>query len=300
MAQGTSADGVLHGRDVAAGASWIVAASACSAVAGMLVQLAARHTPDTTILFVCYATGCAVVTPWVLLTRGASFLRTQRPGLQIMRALTAFSYFALLFIALRTIPLVDGILLRSTAPIWVPILLWIFWSQRVPGRLWWGIALGFAGVALVLHPGIGAWAIGYPIALGSGIAFALNNIAARRINEAGEPVARTLFYSFLVPTVIMAPPAALAWQPVPAAAWPLLVGIGLATVAIVACFVTGLSRAPAWIVAPFGYSGVVFAALLDWAVFDRVPDATTVAGVLVVTAACILILLWGRPRRDAA
>jgi len=98
----------------------------------------------------------------------------------------------------------------------------------------------------------------------------------------------------------MALPAAIAWQPVPAVAWPLLIGIGLGTVAIITCFVSGLRQAPAWIVAPFGYSGVVFAALLDWSVFDRVPTLMTIAGVVVVTAGCILIILLGRPRHAGA
>ena len=296
MANTSQTDAELHFRDVAAGALWMVVGSACSATVGMLVQLASRHVPDTTIIFMCYATGCAAVTPFLLLTRGAGYLKTARPKLQVLRAFAGFLYFGLLFIALRTIPLVDGVLLRSTAPAWVPILLWIFWRQKVPGRLWWGILLGFIGVALVLHPGFGVWAIGYPIALASGIAYALNNIAARHINQAGEPVARTLFYSFLVPTVVMAIPAVIAWQPVPTVAWPLLVGIGLGTVAIITFFVSGLRRAPAWIVAPFGYSGVIFAALLDWSVFDRVPGLMTVAGILVVSAGCILVILLGRPR----
>ncbi len=279
---------------VAIGASWIVLASACSATVGLMVQLAARHAPDTTIVFMCYAIGCLVVTPVVLARKGAGFLATPHPRLQVGRAMAGFLYFSTLFVAFRTIPLVDGILLRSTAPIWVPILLWLFWKQRIPGRLWWGIGAGFIGVALVLQPGYQAWVIGYPIALASGIFFALNNIAARLINEAGEPVLRTLFYTFLVPTVLMALPAALAWQPIPAATWLPLIGIGLGTVAIVTCFVTGLRHAPAYVLAPFGYAAVIFAALLDWAAFGLVPNALTVAGIVVVTASCILIVRLGR------
>jgi drug/metabolite transporter (DMT)-like permease len=168
-------------QNVPLGASWIVGASACSASVGLLVQLASHHASSIMIIFTCYAVGCVIVTP-IALRKGLGFLATPHLKLQVARAMAGFIYFGSLFIAFRTIPLVDGILLRSTAPIWVPLLLWMFWKQQIQKSIWGPIALGFVGVALVLQPGFGSWAIGYPIALGSGIAYALNNIAARHIN----------------------------------------------------------------------------------------------------------------------
>jgi len=287
------------GNNLAFGAVWIASAGACAASVGLLVQLASQHANDVMIIFACYAVGFVIVAP-LALSRGLTFPATRYPGLQVARALTGVLFFGSLFVALRSIPLVDGILLRSTAPIRVPILLWIFWKQEIPGRLWWAIGLGFVGVALVLQPGLRAWAIGYPIALGSGIAFAFTNILARRINEVGEPLLRTLFYSFLVPTVLMAAPAALTWKAVPPLTWLLMVGTGAGTVAIIGCFVRGLQHGPAHLLAPFGYTSVVFATGLDWLVFGLVPNGLTIGGVLVVTTACILILRMNRSAGGAA
>lgn len=278
---------------VTTGALWIVTASACSAAVGLLVKLSAHHASDVQIVFTCYGVGLLIVAP-VALRHGVRFLATPHPRLQAARAVTAFVYFGSLFVAFRTIPLVDGILLRSMAPIWVPLLLWLIWHRPVPHRLWWGIAAGFVGVTLVLQPGYQAFAIGYPIAVGSGIAYALNSIAARRVNEAGEPLERTLFYSFLIPSVLMAVPAALTWQPFPAATWAPMIGTGVGTVAIVTCFVTGYRHAPAYLLAPFGYASVAFAALFDWVVFDHVPNALTVAGIVVITTACLAVVRLGR------
>lgn len=111
---------------------------------------------------------------------------------------------------------------------------------------------------------------------------------------------RTLFYTFFVPTTLMAVPAALAWQPIPAATWLPMAGTGLGTVAIVGCFVSGLRHGPAYLLARFGYASVVFAALLDWIFFGLVPDSLTVLGVLVVTGSCILILRLSRPTTKPA
>ena len=50
------------------------------------------------------------------------------------------------------------------------------------------------------------------------------------------------------------------------------------------------AHAPAAQVGPFIYSAVVFAGLMDWWLWGRVPDAAFVAGAVLVGAAGILAL----------
>ena len=49
-------------------------------------------------------------------------------------------------------------------------------------------------------------------------------------------------------------------------------------------------HAPAARVGPFLYAGPVFAGLLDWLIWGRLPDALFVAGAVVVVAAATLAL----------
>jgi drug/metabolite transporter (DMT)-like permease len=54
-------------------------------------------------------------------------------------------------------------------------------------------------------------------------------------------------------------------------------------------------------VGPFLYVGPVFAGLIDWVVWGRLPDALFVLGALIVIAAATLALrLRGRPPGPAA
>jgi drug/metabolite transporter (DMT)-like permease len=60
------------------------------------------------------------------------------------------------------------------------------------------------------------------------------------------------------------------------------------------------AHAPAAQVGPFIYSAVVFAGLLDWLVWRRLPDLATVAGSVLVAAAGILALRQRPPAEIAA
>jgi drug/metabolite transporter (DMT)-like permease len=58
-------------------------------------------------------------------------------------------------------------------------------------------------------------------------------------------------------------------------------------------------HAPAASVGPFLYAGPVFAGLLDWLLWDRLPDALFVVGATVVILAATLALRVGGERRVA-
>ncbi len=58
------------------------------------------------------------------------------------------------------------------------------------------------------------------------------------------------------------------------------------------------AQAPAAQVGPFIYTSVVFAGVLDWLVWGRLPDALSVAGGVLVSGAGILALRLGPAPAD--
>lgn len=50
-------------------------------------------------------------------------------------------------------------------------------------------------------------------------------------------------------------------------------------------------------VAPFRYTGLLWALLLGWAIFDSWPDALTLVGAAIVVAAGVFSLMREAPRR---
>jgi drug/metabolite transporter (DMT)-like permease len=105
-----------------------------------------------------------------------------------------------------------------------------------------------------------------------------------------EPTVRIVFYFALFSTVVSAVPAAPVWVAPDGKLWLLLVLMGgMATTAQL--FLTRAYReSPAAEVGPFIYMTVVFAGVLDWALWRILPDALFLAGAAMVCLAGGLVI----------
>ena len=283
------------------GALWILAGTTMMACLALLVHVVGHDVNNAMILFATYIVGSALLLPFALWKR-VLFVHQASLGLQVARALASVTQIALFFIALRTVPLVDAVLLRASAPIWVPVLMLVFWRQAMPPRMWLFIAAGFIGVALVLQPFLVPMTLGYALALGSGIVYGLQNVLNRMLDEAGEPLLRTMTWIFVAGACLAAVPAAIDWQTPSPTSLVMLAVIGLSAIASTTALVFGFNYAPAYVLAPFLYFSVVVSALLDWLVFDRVPSVITLVGCVVVVAACVAMtrVAQHQPQKAAA
>ena len=275
------------------GALLVVFAGACFAGVGTFVQLASPQAGEYVVSFWGFAVGAIVVVPLALL-RGRTYLASKHSRVLIVRSVIGIVQVVALFIALQSISLVDGILLRDAAPLWIPVLLTVFWRESMPKRLWFGIVLGFLGMALVLHPSYSTFEVGYVFGLGCGILYAFQSILSRRLDQAGEPILRMLCYIFITGVVLMALPAALQWGPMSTETWIQMGLCGGLVLISTTCLLNAYLYAPAYVLAPFGYSAVVFSALVDWLVFDRVPNQWTVIGAVLVAVAGLMIIRLSR------
>ena len=272
----------------AVGALLVVVGTSTMACIGLMVQMAGSHASDAMIIFACYALGGVVLVP-IAWWRGELFVAGPDLRYQLVRMVASVAQISLFFMALRTLPLVDAALLRAAAPVWIPILLRVFWKQPMPNGAWPFIIAGFVGITLVLQPFWVPLSIGYAMAVVSGIGFAIQTIMNRQIDRVGGSVLRTTTLSLALGACVVAVPAAIDWQTPPINTLLILVAIGLAAIVGTSLLIYGFHFAQAHVLAPFLYFSVVVSALLDWIVFDRVPNALTALGCVIVVLACILL-----------
>jgi len=88
-----------------------------------------------------------------------------------------------------------------------------------------------------------------------------------------------------------------AWTPVPVADWGLFALSGLLIGSAHFLMIETFRFGEAALVAPFKYSGVIWAALLGFIVWGDVPDAGTIFGVGIVIVSGLYILHRERVRR---
>jgi drug/metabolite transporter (DMT)-like permease len=67
-----------------------------------------------------------------ILRPGLRTLRTERLGLHLLRGLVGVVSFYLFYAAVESIPMMDAMMLRQSAPLTVPLVLWVWSRENVP------------------------------------------------------------------------------------------------------------------------------------------------------------------------
>ncbi len=262
------------------GAVLTTAAFFCVALVGTLAKVSGHYTSTGVLLLFQNAICLLFVIP-VVMGAGWSSLRTAKIGLHVLRAATGTACWYALFFAITQIPLANATLLTYSAPLWMPLIAWAVARQRVARATWVGALVGFAGVILVLQPQGHRVDVGELTAFAGALFLAVAMMSVRWLG-ATEPITRVLFYYFLLSTTMAVPIAVFDWKPVPAAAWPWLLGLGFAQLSSQILIVLAYRYAAAEKLGPFIYSVIVFTAVIDWLVWKHPPTLLTYGGMALV------------------
>jgi len=275
------------------GAALMLAAALLFAATGAIIKYVSATLSNEMVVFFRNLFGLAVLAPWIL-RHGPRYYATRHLRFHLVRALTGLAAMYCYFYAISRLPLAEAVLLNYSAPLFIPLaaLLWV--GEPFSPRLWWPIAIGFAGIGLILKPGLSLFAPIALIGVAAGVFSALAMAGIRRLTRT-EPATRVVFYFSLVATLGSAIPLIWAWQTPPTALWFALFLIGAISTAAQILMTRAYGHAPAAQVGPFSYGTVVFAAVFGWTFWGEVPDVLSAAGaVLVVVAGVLTIRLGGK------
>ncbi|MCB1616669.1 MAG: DMT family transporter [Pseudomonadales bacterium] len=205
----------------------------------------------------------------------------------LVRALSGLVAFYSYFLAIRYIPLVEATLLRTSSPLFIPLLgfLWLHTQIRLQHFLF--LLMGLAGIVIILNPGISVLNAGHLLGLVSGVTVALSVISTRKLANSYRPQV-ILFYHYLVSTLGMLPLALSHWQPLHGMVWFYLLYIGIAVHFSLYFYTRALGLACANSVAPIIYLSVVFAGLFDALIWQYTPSLVALSGMSLVVLAGIL------------
>jgi drug/metabolite transporter (DMT)-like permease len=199
-----------------------------------------------------------------------------------------------------------------TIPLFIAGFASAFAREPVGLRRWTGIAIGFAGVVVILRPGSDAFSAATLLPVLAAICYALAAIVTRMrcATESAFVLALGLHVSLLVTGIVGAVAVALfapdtsrgfllgPWQPMDLRDWAVMGAFGIAMVAIAAGVAKAYQVGSPAVVGTFDYSYLAFASLWGALFFSEALDTLTVTGILLITGAGLLVL-W-RPRRRGA
>lgn len=227
-------------------------------------------------------------------------LRSAKPLVQIFRSVLMVVTTGFNFIALRYLQLDQTVTIFFLTPLLVAALAgpllheWVGWHRML------AIVAGFFGVLLVMHPGIGTvhWAM--LLALIATFGYALYNLATRYL-AAFDPASVTQTYTPLAGVLILAPFALGAWHwPQGAGQWVLLASLGFWGGLGHWLLILAHRSAPAPVLAPFIYLGLIWMSAAGFLVFGDLPTLWTLSGAAVVILSGLYLLARERKQLGAA
>ncbi len=244
--------------------------------------------------------GHAVLVAAVLLPRkGTRVLASSNLKLQLVRSAFLFLSTIFNFFALRWLQLATTSSIMFTIPLLVAALSVPLLGERVGWRRWTAIAVGFLGVLIIVRP-TGAtlhWAIG--LSLCNVVCVSLYQIATRKL-AARDHSDTTSLYSPLFGTVILLPLLPFVWEaPSGPFAWLLLCLLGVFGGVGHWLLIIAHRFAPASLLAPFSYTGILWMTTSGYLVFGHLPDEWTVVGAAVVIASGLYVFHREQVRRSA-
>jgi len=227
-------------------------------------------------------------------TRWRLQYRPSRPRLQWLRGVLMLASTLVFFSVLRLMPLAQATALNFCAPLFVVALSPWLLGER-PGAharwtRWIGVAIGFAGMLVVVRPGGELSALGVGLGLLSAMLFALLQMLTRHIAAHDAPMT-TLIQSGVTGAVLTTLIVPFFWfeaVPTPAQA-ALLLSAGITGSLGHYFVIRAFQYADASFLSPFLYLQIFSATVVGYFAFGQLPDWTTALGIAVICAGGVCV-----------
>ena len=276
----------MRSNNIVLGSICILLGELCFVSMGSLVKLLAETMPSQNLVFFRNLFGLMALSP-ILVKIGANSVKTKVLHLHIVRSLTGILAMYCFFYALAKLSLADAMLLKISAPLFIPIFAFIWISEFISTRTILAVLVGFLGVILVLRP-TGEIQFASLIGLLGGALAAYAKVSIRRMSDT-EPTSRIVFYFASISLIVSFIPLFSSWVTPTKNEWLLLLALGVAGTMGQLFLTRAYTLAPASRVGPFTYSSIVFASLTGWWFWNEIMTLITIAGASLIIFAGMLI-----------
>ncbi|CUH78660.1 DMT family transporter [Tropicibacter naphthalenivorans] len=222
--------------------------------------------------------------------RGTHLLRTKNPVLQISRGLAAVASAVCFLFAVRDVPLADATAVSFIAPFVVTVVGALVLKETVGIRRWIAVAIGFAGMLVVIRPGLGVFHPAIFFVVLAACLFASRQILSRFL-AGGDPVATTVAYTSITATLVASLLQPFFWEtPQGWGVWAVIFGMTVCSALGEVLVIRALDMAQAVVLAPLHYSLIIWSTLYGFLVFGDLPDGWTLFGCAVIVASGLYTL----------
>ncbi len=269
-----------------------------------LIKAASDAVPPGQAVFFRSAFAVPVILVWLLATRGLrAGLATGNPLGHFWRGLMGTAAMGFGFAGLGLLPLPEVTAIGYAAPLLTVVFAAMFLGETVRAFRIFAVALGLAGVIVVLSPRLTALrsgqigaeeALGAIVVLVGAVFSALAQVFVRRL-VTEERTSAIVFYFSVNSALLALVTLPFGWAVPDAASAAMLVAAGLLGGVGQILLTSSYRHTDASVIAPFEYASMLLAIAVGYLVFGEVPGLAVLSGAALVVIAGILII-WREGR----
>jgi drug/metabolite transporter (DMT)-like permease len=241
--------------------------------------------------------GCLAFAP-LFLRQGFAPLRTRHLGLHAFRGVLHVISMLAFFLALAETPLAKAVALDFSGPLFAAVVAVAVLGERLRVRRVGALAVGYAGVLVVLRPGFVDIDAGALLVLGSAASWGLAMVIIKVLSrDDGSATIALYMVLFSTPLALLAALPFWTQPSAPELAWLLLTG-ALGSLGHV-CIAEALRQAEMTAVVPLDFLRMVWSSIIGYVFFAEVPAVWTwIGGAMIFAAATTISVRESRLARD--
>ena len=272
--------------NAAIAAMWMMASIFASTTELVLVHYLGQGWPSPLQLFWRQGTALIVLLPLIVRAgRGAFVTRNFR--VIAFRSVCAMSALMLWIYATSHLPLAIATTLSFTRPLWIVLLAWLLLGEQIGRAKWIAMALGFAGVLVMVRPGVSVEApLAQAAALLASFMFALSFVSIKVMTGDNDPLV-IMVYSCLFGVALSGWPAAEMWRTPTVNEGLLLAGLGFTSLTAFGCLLKALTIEGAAALMPLDYLRLPLVVLSGIILFGETLSSATIIGALLILSGAL-------------
>ena len=254
------------------------------------MKLMAAHFPAMQVAALRALSALPLVGAYLFWRGGQRSLLRIRWPLHLLRGVIGIAMLALFTYGLKTLSLAEAYTIFFIGPILITALSVFVLKERVDAQRWIAIAVGMAGVLVVLRPsGTGFLTLGGLAVLAAAVCYAVSAVAGRVLarTDRGEHM---MFWLMALMAVGASPMAAPSWVEVQPQHLLLICSLALfgffGQLALTEAFCHG----EASVVAPFEYTALAWGVAIDWLMWKTLPDEYTLIGAAIIIGSGLYLI----------
>jgi drug/metabolite transporter (DMT)-like permease len=293
------AAGTVRENHVVRGIIFMIGATVMFAISNALSKWLVAIYPVGEVMFARSLSSLIVCSAFVLPSIGLAVFATRRVRDHIARGLSQSISQTFTVLAFSLMPLAGAVAINFSAPLFSALISVVWLKERAGAARWGALIAGFAGVLIVVKPGVDSIQLGALFALANAVMYGSVTVAVRGMSKTEsantllmwQMVTLAVFHSFLLVF-------GFRWPTAPHAG--LLVFMGIANAAAQYLWTKALHAAPATAVSPFYYFLLVWSLGLGFAVWGDIPTSSLLTGSAVVVASGLFLLFYEAKQENAS